>query len=319
MLAGGRGPLLVRPGTRGNTDLAPVVRERRAWLEDRLGEHGALLFRGFDVGGTAGFASLIDSLPYARIDYTYRSTPRTTLSRGVYTATEYPADRSIPLHNENSYQRDWPMKLAFYCERKARTGGRTPVADMRRVTEAVGKDLVDEFAERRVQYVRHYRAYVDLSWQTVFQCSDRRELAEFCAAHDIAHTWLDADTLRTSQVCQGVAVHPLSKERVLFNQAHLFHSSSLGPEHQRSLVEHFGRDRLPRHARYGDGGEIPERDLERVRSAFDRGAMSFAWEEGDVLLLDNMQFAHGREPYTGGRRVLAALLDPHGTSLKAVP
>jgi hypothetical protein len=182
---------------------------------------------------------------------------------------------------------------------------------MRTVTAAIGADLLDRFQERGVRYVRHYRPYVDLPWEVVFQTSDRAELADFCAAEGIDHEWLDADTLRTAQVSQGTAMHPDTGDRVFFNQAHLFHVSNIDPELAAALVSVFGADRLPRNAYYGDGGEIDPADLDRVRKAFKSAAVSFPWEAGDVLLLDNMRVAHGRHPFTGARKVLAGLMDPH--------
>jgi alpha-ketoglutarate-dependent taurine dioxygenase len=68
---------------------------------------------------------------------------------------------------------------------------------------------------------------------------------------------------------------------------------------------------LPRHAYYGDGAEIAIEQLETVRTAFAEEQVAFAWQAGDILLLDNMRVAHGRRPFTGSRSVLAALLDPY--------
>jgi hypothetical protein len=84
----------------------------------------------------------------------------------------------------------------------------------------------------------------------------------------------------------------------------------MGEESARHLVEVFGRDRLPRHATYADGAEIEITQLEAIRSSFRAEASAFSWQDGDVLLLDNMQVAHGRRPYRGVREVLTALLDP---------
>jgi alpha-ketoglutarate-dependent taurine dioxygenase len=36
-------------------------------------------------------------------------------------------------------------------------------------------------------------------------------------------------------------------------------------------------------------------------------AISFRWERGDVLLLDNYLVAHGRNPYEGPRKILVAM------------
>jgi alpha-ketoglutarate-dependent taurine dioxygenase len=159
---------------------------------------------------------------------------------------------------------------------------------------------------------------MDLPWQTVFQTDDKEELAQFCTAHDIAHEWLEDGTLRTIQRSQGVAEHPVLHEQTFFNQAHLFHLSNLGVAGANALLELFGPDRLPRQARFGDGGAIPEEDLTTIRKAFANSTVLFDWQPADILLIDNMQVAHGRKPYRGSRRVLAALLDPHSSDAAAV-
>jgi alpha-ketoglutarate-dependent taurine dioxygenase len=290
-------------------DLAKFLRANRARIEEDLLETGAILFRGFDVFSVAQFDAAVCEISSRRLEYVYRSTPRTALGSGIFTATEYPPSQSIGMHCENAYQRQWPLKIVFGCLLPATSGGETPIADVRRVTVRLGGRLVDDFERRGVRYVRHYRPHVDLPWQTVFQVSDRRALAEFCARVDLSHEWLDEDTLRTAQVCQGTARHPITGDRLWFNQAQLFHSSSLGAESEAALAQLFGRDRLPRQAYFGDGGEIADRDLQAVRRAFEDEAVAFAWQSGDVLLLDNMRVAHGRRPFKGERKVIAALLE----------
>jgi hypothetical protein len=136
-------------------------------------------------------------------------------------------------------------------------------------------------------------------------------VARLCEEQGIDYEWLGEDTLRTLQVCQGTARHPATGERTLFNQAHLFHVTSVGAEDARDLITLFGEDRLPRQTYYGDGAEIPAADLEAVRAAYRSAAISFPWQAGDVLLADNMQYAHGRNPFRGPRKVLVSLMDPH--------
>jgi alpha-ketoglutarate-dependent taurine dioxygenase len=213
------------------------------------------------------------------------------------------------MHNENSYQQEWPLRLAFCCLVPATTEGETPLADMNSVTAALDSELFSKFEQRGVRYVRHYHPYIDVPWQQVFQTEDRSVVAKICAQRQIQHEWLDDDVLRTVQTCQGTATHPVTGVKTIFNQAHLFHVTSNGTENAEQLIDTFGADRLPRQSSFGDGEEIPLADLQSLRMAFESQKIMFSWQKDDVVLIDNMQVAHGRQPFTGPRKLLAALLD----------
>jgi alpha-ketoglutarate-dependent taurine dioxygenase len=301
-------PLVLRPST-SDRDLGSLVTLNRPEIDQRLLVHGALLFRGFAVESVDKFDQFVGSVAKQRVDYVYGSSPRTSVGDRIFTATEYPPALEITPHNENAYQRRWPLKIAFYCLKPALAGGETPVVDMRRVTATIGPELLDKFATLGVRYTRNYRPHVDVSWQSVFQTDSRNVVAQFCRDNDIEHEWINEETLRTTQVCQGTARHPLTGEQLFFNQAHMFHVTALGAEGAASLVGVFGRDELPRHAHYGDGSEISHKDLDTLRSALAQESISFSWQTGDVLLLDNMRVAHGRRPFKGPRKILASLMD----------
>lgn len=306
-------PWLVRPAALG-VDLPAWLRNNRAMVSDRLRQHGGLLFRGFDVGPADRFEACITAISDKLLEYEYRSTPRTRVAGRIYTSTEYPPSRSIPLHNEMSYARAWPLKIWFHALRVAARGGQTPLADSRKVFARLGPRLRDRFAARQVMYVRNYGHGVDLPWQEVFQTNDRREVERFCGRVGIEFEWKSDDRLTTRQVCQAAAVHPQTGEPVWFNQAHLFHISSLDEASRNLLLERFGEDELPRNACFGDGAPIETDALDKIRDAYDREKIVFGWEPGDVLLLDNMRVAHGRQPFEGERRVLAGMAEPYGAA-----
>jgi TfdA family taurine catabolism dioxygenase TauD len=303
-----RTPLVIEQTMRYS--LPDFVRVHAEQIQERLVTHGALLFRGFAVNVVDDFDAFLAAVSPQRMDYLYGSTPRTALGGRIFTATEYPENLEIPLHNENSYQKSWPLKIALCCLVPATEEGETPIADMRKVNAALRPDLMDKFEQERVRYVRHYRPFIDVPWQKVFQTEDRAAVAGFCKENDIEFEWLDDETLRTSQTCQGVARHPITNERMFFNQAHLFHLSSLGVNAAKAFSELYG-SRVPRQTFYGDGSQISAEDLQEVRSAFNGAKIIFPWARGDVLLIDNMQVAHGRRPYKGPRKVVAALMEPH--------
>jgi alpha-ketoglutarate-dependent taurine dioxygenase len=64
---------------------------------------------------------------------------------------------------------------------------------------------------------------------------------------------------------------------------------------------------LPRHAFYGDGSAIEEEALEQIRKAYRDARLLIEWERGDVLLLDNLFYAHGRLAFTGERKIIVAM------------
>ncbi|ACM39346.1 SyrP-like protein (plasmid) [Allorhizobium ampelinum S4] len=275
-------------------------------VAEMVTRHGAVLLRGFAPEGTSAMAALFASLQWKPLQYTYRSTPRTSVSEGIYTATEFPASEEIMLHSENAFQADWPTRIGFHCAVPARAGGETPIGSLEKITARIDTGLFDEFRRRGVSYVRNYSDYVDLPWQVVFQSSDRGDVEEYCKNHGIGFEWRNSG-LRTWQACQGTATHPERGNEVWFNQAHMFHYTALGPEMASNLLSIFGEEELPRNAYYGDGGVIPKDAVEHIREAFSAERASFGWEKDDILLLDNMRYCHGRNPFEGPRQVLVSM------------
>jgi alpha-ketoglutarate-dependent taurine dioxygenase len=301
-------PLVFEPAVDG-LDVKDWIAKHREPVMDKLTAHGAILFRGFDVGTVAEFEGFMQTLAGELLDYSYRSTPRSQVSGRVYTSTEYPAHQTIPQHNEMSYTRSWPLVVGFFCAEPAEEGGETPIADSRAVFQRVDPAIRDRFETKSVMYVRNYGDALDLPWQDVFQTDDRSAAEAYCRRAGIEFEWKGEDRLRTSQVCQAVAAHPRTGQMVWFNQAHLFHVSSMGQEIRDALLNSAGNE-PPRNAYYGDGSAIDERDLDQIRAAYDAESVVFSWQKGDILLVDNMLVSHGRRPYRGRRKVVVAMAQP---------
>jgi alpha-ketoglutarate-dependent taurine dioxygenase len=132
----------------------------------------------------------------------------------------------------------------------------------------------------------------------------------YCRAHGIVCEWKDDGELRTRQTCQAVARHPVTRDWVWFNQAHLFHVSNLEPEVRDALLDVLDEADLPRNAYYGDGSPIEDAILEEIRGVLDEQTVSFPWQQGDVMMLDNMLAAHARAPFKGPRKVVVAMAEP---------
>ncbi len=303
-------PMVVTPTVAG-LNLTTWAANNREQVEELVLKHGGVLFRGFGVRSSEELEQFVSAMSPQMLEYTYRSTPRSQVVGKIYTSTEYPADQSIPFHNEMSYTSTWPMKIWFCCLKAAEQGGETPIADSRRVFEHLDPSIRQRFIDKRVMYVRNYGAGLDLSWQNVFQTDSRSEVEAFCRSAGIEFEWKGEDGLRTRQVCQSIARHPKTGEVVWFNQAHLFHVSSLPPLVRDMLLAEFKEEDLPRNTYYGDGTPIEPETLDAIRAAFDENAVLFPWQEGDVLMLDNMLVAHARSPFVGARKVVVGMAESY--------
>lgn len=283
-------------------------------VDAELPRAGGVLFRGFAFKGEADFEAFASSFGHELLTYDYASTPRTKLNNRVYTSTEYPAHQVIPLHNEQSYSLNWPMKIWFHCVQASQVGGETPIADSREVYRQLDPVIRQRFADKRLMYVRNYGNGLDLPWQQAFSTEDRAQVEQYCKASNIDFEWNEKGELSTRQVCQAVARHPVSGEWVWFNQAHLFHISNLAPAVRETLISIVGEEGVPRNVFYGDGSPIELEALEHVRAVLQRCQVSFPWQAGDVLMLDNMLVAHGRSTFQGARKVVVAMAEPASAS-----
>jgi alpha-ketoglutarate-dependent taurine dioxygenase len=311
--AGSDLPVLMTPSQTGQ-DLLAGMEQLRSAIDEALPVIGGVLLRGFAVPDVETFQQFASSFGHPLLRYEFASTPRSAVSAatgaGVYTSTEYPAHQSIPLHNEQAYTREWPMRIWFHCITASPEGGQTPIADSRGVYRRIPA-RIREMLEPGIVYVRNF-GEMDLPWQTVFNTGSREQVQAFCQRSGIQWHWKDDGGLRTTQCCQAVERHPLTGEAVWFNQAHLFHVSARQPEERELLEELYGLDNVPRNTLLADGSAIPDAVFDEIRAALDAETVSFDWQAGDVLMLDNMLVAHARAPFRGPRKVIVAMAQPHG-------
>jgi len=302
-----RFPRLIEPNAE-SLNLVDWARDQREELTRELYEHGAILFRGFDVDSPERFRE-VASVFAPLLDYKERAAPRTAVSQSVYTSTEFPPDQVIPMHHEMSYSHNWPAKLWFYCDQPPAGGGRTPVVDDRKIIGLIPDEIKERFLDKGVMYVRNYGEGVDMPWQEVFQTEDRAVVEEYCRQSHTQVEWKEGGRLRTRANRQVTATHPVTGDVVWFNHAYMFHHSNLEPSVREALLSEFAEDELPRNSFYGDGTPIESSILEELKELYEREAIRFEWQKGDVMWVDNFLASHGREPFTPPRKILVAMTE----------
>ena len=287
-------------------DLKNWVSKNRTLIQNELNLYGAVLFRNFSNTSISDFDKVVRSWNPDLMDYDFGSTPRQNLQEGIFTSTEYPADQEIFMHNEMAYTNRYPAYLWFYCHLAAEEGGCTPLASNRTIFETLGQEITTLFEEKKLLYVRNYRPGMDVPWQQVFRTTDKEVVSDFCQKNKIDFEWVTSDHLRTKEKCEAIVQHPITGEKIWFNQAHLFHPSNLGINIRSQLSTMDEKD-YPRNVFLGTGEPINPDHLEKVRAAFESAKLRFDWMPGDMVLIDNLLAAHGRDPYKGARKIMVAM------------
>jgi len=303
-------PLVIEPCI---SDLDPVAwaESHASLIASELDRHGALLLRGFDIASVERFEQFIRATSNGALPYHERSSPRSPVSGNIYTSTDYPAPESIFLHNELSYNVQFPLKIYFFCLVAPRHGGETPIADTRKILDSIDPTIRDRFASRGYMYARNFGEGFGLPWQETFQTRSKADVERYCSQHEIACTWLDDERLRTTQVRPVIARHPRTAELIWFNHATFFHISTLNRTMRDFFLSEFDEEGLPNNTYYGDGSRIEPEVMDHLRQAYLRQKVVFPWQQFDVLMVDNMLASHGREPYSGQRRIVTGMADPH--------
>ncbi len=306
-LRAGSSTLLVIAPSVSDVNLDNWIANNQTLINEKLSTYGGILFRGFALSTQEDFQQVLSATGIELINYTESSTPRKQLAGQIYTSTEFPPDQIIALHNELSAAKTFPLKVWFFASQPAPQGGETPIADIRNVYNRLSRGVQDEFKKRGWMLIRNYNDGFGLPWQEAFHTTDKKVVEDYCYKNAIIFEWKDNDRLRTQQIRPAITTHPKTGDTIWFNHMAFWHISSLEPSVREVLLRDFEVKDIPYQTYYGDGSRIDDTVVEEIRTAYQEEKIVFHWEQGDLLMLDNMLVAHGRNPYSGSRRILVGM------------
>lgn len=303
-------PMVVEPRQKERSFkmLNDLASSNRDFFRSKLLQHGALLFRGFQVQGTKEFRDFVREFSGREFfNYAGGAAPRAALGKNVYNSTEYAPHLTLDLHNELSYSEIYPRHLYFFCQTAPEKGGETALGDSRRILRKIRPKIVGLFKHKNVLYERHLRndKGSGFSWQEAFENDERQKVEEICRKTGVEYEWQAGDCLRLRQIRPATCIHPETQEEVWFNQAHGFHTSSLDEE---TLAAYRAAGEKPRlSCGFGDDSPICQLIIEHIRGILRQETMPHRWRAGDILILDNILTAHGRMPFSGARKIVLAM------------
>ena len=313
-------PILVTPenGTDGALEIfRQWVSTHGPLIDHYIHQAGVLLIRGFQIKNPQDFRVACSAIRPKLRNYTGGDSPRHNVCDQVYTSTEYPCQLEVLLHNELSYAGWCPERVFFCCLDTPRSGGETPVADGRKIYAQLNHEVRSRFETKGVIYLQHLQdANVKpgpgKSWQETFETTEKSIVENYLVESGMDFEWTEFG-IRTAAKKSAVRDHPVTGEKCWHNQADQWHREMLsvkdsvpgsGNIPQRPSA---GLEALGNHVCFGDGSPIDVADLSHVRQVSRQCEVVFPWQEGDIMVIDNILAMHGRKPFAGNRRVLVAM------------
>jgi alpha-ketoglutarate-dependent taurine dioxygenase len=266
------GPLLVIHGT-GESPMAVEA----ATIEELFRIHGALLLRGFevDVGTFRQFAERI-----CETSVFNESPNRAVLDADSNIQSVDLGTEPFPLHPELSREPWRPDLCLFACFHAPEHGGETTVCDGVELVKRLPPELVDAMRPRSIFYFQQ-------------------------ASPDALEFWLGTSSPTSEQLERPPKQCPYffiaDGDRVIrgFGRP-LLNKPMFGDEPAFANFLLFARDyqHVDNFPVLEDGSTVPDQWMAAVRDAAAEVTHDVTWKEGDILILDNSRFMHGRRAIT---------------------
>jgi alpha-ketoglutarate-dependent taurine dioxygenase len=266
----GRPQVLVEPD--GERTLLDVCAAR---IVDLYKAHGAILLRGFgaDVDQFRAFARQFCSTSVFN-----ESPGRQPIDPSNNIMTVDGGSGAFALHPELSRE-PWKPDAAFFgCLSAPTRGGATTICDGVELVKAMPEEVRWGLEGRRLLYVKP-------TWP---------ELLQF---------WLGSPTPSDQQLTNPPGWCPYQFRRFDDEIVRFFTRPALhrpmfidAPAFGNFLLFARFNNNRPNFPLLDDGKPVPEAWLQAIKATGDRLAVEVAWQPGDVLMLDNSRFMHGRTP-----------------------
>jgi alpha-ketoglutarate-dependent taurine dioxygenase len=188
---------------------------------------------------------------------------------------------SIAAHRENGSTPFVSDVLWFCCVLPAKDGGETLLWNGVRLWEHLSEPLKRLFYSKKIKYSRNIHVDtwkeflgLDSTITDVKQMLDNFEGVTYCIQED--------DSIDMEYICSAVIKTNYDEQEAFVN----------------SLVYEYGRERVT----FEDGSPIPDTVIEEIKSVMDKFTEAIPWQAGDLVMIDNSKFLHGRPSFNDKNR-----------------
>jgi alpha-ketoglutarate-dependent taurine dioxygenase len=263
------GPLLVIQGPAGSS---PMIVDQ-SLLESEFRRNGALLLRGFDFD-VETFRRFAERLCPASIFNESRNRALIDPASNIQSVDLGTAP--FPLHPELSREPWRPDACLFACFAPPSRGGETTICDGVEIVRRLPPAIVKKMLGRNLAYSQPASHEVLEYW--LGTSSPRPEQLVYPPPQCPYSFSLSGDKVIRSFV-RPLLHKPMFHDGPAFGNFILFARLALGVSHFPML---------------DDGQPVPDEWVDAVRQAAEPITYALQWRRGDILIVDNSRFMHGR-------------------------
>lgn len=237
-------------------------------------------------------------------------------------ANEAPKEVLIYNHNESPQVPHAPEYIFFYSHKAPEKGGQTPISSSLELFHRAQQEIpefVTELAEKGIlskvtykvdkQYVggstlqqAFGKEFEDGDDEATKRKKIESQIARYGRGKHTTWEWTDDGLVLTHRL-PAIRTQPGTNLPTLF--------TGLGAYYKNLQANSAARKNVT-HQLFGDGTPIPDKYLAHIAKITDEIRVLHKWQQGDVLVYDNIISQHGREPWEGeqsDRIILASLFD----------
>lgn len=250
-----------------------------------------------DLQTMRGFAKLVIE---NEMRYEGGANPRDDLEANIYEVGA-PLQAWLHYHHEMAYVGSSTKLLGFLCNKAVRDKGFTFVSDNIQATDAIletelgqklqalglcyHRNLTDRDAFAGSEQIGVYN-----HWQKSMLTEDPDEADAVARARGLETEWGPDRMLKTRYYVSAFEYFPMLDRNVLY--------SSVADDGMWfdawPKVMHLPYDERPLKLTYGDGSEITRKEKQLFVDIYDRFGIPIEWNVGDIAIVCNYRFAHGR-------------------------
>lgn len=327
-------PLALRPSSGNTPSLDAAVsaveslqRDHNGYLTKKLATHGALLFRGLPIHSADDFSRFAHAFGYSPHEIIGIVVDRPLLAVNVAPANEAPKEVLIYNHNESPQVPHAPEYVFFYAQKAPAkgAGGESAISSSLELFNRANREIpefIDALAEKGILSQVTYKVEKQYAGGSTLRQAFGKDIVEgdnletrkrkiedqikrYGRGEFTTWKWEDDDqTLVVTHRLPAIRTQQSTNLPTLF--------TGLAAYYKNTFETGTGKRKNITQTLYGDGTPIPEKYLAHLASITDEIIVLHQWEQGDVLVFDNVIAQHGREPWTGDQKdrvVLASLFD----------